>query len=214
MTFFFFFSECCDSQISLIQSEVSHTPFSQSVFLPIPIQLFWGAFFPIRLETTSDPPFPRLSSTIHLTHGGGGFTMQSNEIILQKNGRLFLPTPMWRSQDHFGKATFTLPLSPSVVALQRVSTSPGLFCTLPRGAPVCSSSRCPSLPRIKMRDCFRIKTAVGTEICQARITGQIVIIKKISSNYLTDLYSARRQQKEQMSPRQQRHLRLANMIQG
>lgn len=97
----------------------SHTPFSQSLFSPVPHPAVLGRGGSIRLETTSDPAFPRLSRqrfTSHVTSSveGGGFTIQSYEIILQKNGRFILTTTMWRSQDHFGKATFMLSFSPSL----------------------------------------------------------------------------------------------------
>lgn len=135
----------------------SHTPFSQLLFSPVPIQLFWGLFHSSGNNIRSTLP-KTLSSTIHLTRyllsgGWGGFTRQSYEIILQKNGHFILTTPMWRSQDHFGNATFML----SVVALQRVSTFHGLFYALHRGASFCGSSHCPSLLSIKMQKFFRKK---------------------------------------------------------
>lgn len=110
-----FFSECCDSQISLIQSEIATPPFSQSLLSPVPIQLFWGAFPFIwkqhQIHPSQDSLFNDSPHTLPPQRRvGGGFTIQSYEIILQKNGRFILTTPMWCSQDHFGKATFTLSL--------------------------------------------------------------------------------------------------------
>lgn len=133
---FFFFSGCFDSQISLIQSEVATPPLASHCSLLSPSS--WGLLHLSGNNIRSKLLESLQGFTSHVTSPveGGGFTLHSYEITLQKNGHFILTTLMWRSQDHFGNATFTLSLSLSAVALQRVSTFHGLFYALPQGAPV------------------------------------------------------------------------------
>lgn len=113
----------------------SHSPFSQSLFSPVPIQLFWGLFYDIHL--TQDSLFNDSPHTLPPQWRVGGwvvFTIQSYEIILQKNACFFLTTPMRSSQDHFGKATFTLSLSLSLAPAASFYFSWSILC-FPSGSP-------------------------------------------------------------------------------
>lgn len=133
----------------------SHSPFSQSLFSPVPIQLFWGLFYDIHL--TQDSLFNDSPHTLPPQwRVGGGRCSQYSLMRLS-----FRKMPALSLQHQCGVprtiSEKQLLLSLSLSLLQRVSTFHGLFYAFPRGAPVCGSSHCPSLLSIKMLNCFCMK---------------------------------------------------------
>lgn len=131
----------------------SHSPFSQSLFSPVPIQLFWGLFYDIHL--TQDSLFNDSPHTLPPQQRVGGG--RCSQYSLMRLSFRKMPALSLQHQCGVPRTISEKQLLLSLSLLQRVSTFHGLLYAFPRGAPVCGSSHCPSLLSIKMLNCFCMK---------------------------------------------------------